>query len=57
MFDSMNLNMKDNILSLNQCRKTPPLTQECLAQSVIKGCFDNSGRKIKLQKEMLWVMI
>ena len=24
MFDNMNLNMKDNILSLNQHRKTPP---------------------------------
>ena len=25
MFDNMNLNMKDKILSLNQCRKTPPM--------------------------------
>ena len=25
MFDNMNLNMKDNILSLNQCRETPPM--------------------------------
>ena len=24
MFDNMNLNMKDNILSINQCRKTSP---------------------------------
>ena len=50
-YDNMNLNMKDNILSLNQCRKTPPLTQECFAQSVIQGCFDNTQqRKNKITK-------
>ena len=46
MFNNINLNMKDNILTLNQCRKSNPMSSSTDKR---KPCIE-----MKVGKNFLW---